>query len=122
MSTTGRTGDRHIPMSSSSFELVAMIWRSIRVSHQGQRPFAPHQKAGHMTAPNGAAHPSLFPVCGRGRPHMTMARGRKAGNLPGTMDAFIAATVLRHEMTLVTRNVADFETLGIRLVNPWRNG
>ena len=51
-----------------------------------------------------------------------MARGQAAGHPPRTMDAFIAATVLRHEMTLVTRNVADFETLGIRLVNPWRNG
>ena len=51
-----------------------------------------------------------------------MARGQAAGPPPRTMDAFIAATVLRHEMTLVTRNVADFETLGIRLVNPWRNG
>ena len=51
-----------------------------------------------------------------------MARGQAAGHPPGTMDAFIAATVLRNEMTLVTRNVADFETLGIRLVNPWRDG
>jgi predicted nucleic acid-binding protein len=51
-----------------------------------------------------------------------MARGQAAEHPPGTMDAFIAATVLRHEMTLVTRNVADFETLGVRLVNPWRDG
>jgi predicted nucleic acid-binding protein len=51
-----------------------------------------------------------------------MARGQAAGQPPGTMDAFIAATVLRNEMTLVTRNVADFETLGIRLGNPWRDG
>jgi toxin FitB len=51
-----------------------------------------------------------------------MARGQAAGHPLATMDAFIAATVLRHEMTLVTRNVADFETLGVRLVNPWRDG
>jgi toxin FitB len=48
-----------------------------------------------------------------------MARGQAAGCPPGTMDAFIAATTLRHDMTLVTRNVLDFETLGVRLVNPW---
>lgn len=35
------------------------------------------------------------------------------------MDAFIAATVLRHDMTLLTRNVSDFDALGVRLVNPW---
>ena len=50
-----------------------------------------------------------------------MAQGRAAGRPPGTMDAFIAATVLRHEMTLVTRNVSDFEKLGVKLTNPWSN-
>lgn len=48
-----------------------------------------------------------------------MAQGQAAGRPPGTMDAFIAATVLRHDMTLVTRNVSDFEALGVRLINPW---
>ncbi|MHB1942232.1 MAG: PIN domain-containing protein [Acidiferrobacteraceae bacterium] len=50
-----------------------------------------------------------------------MARGQAAGRPPGAMDAFIAATVLRHDMTLATRNVADFQMLGVRLVNPWSN-
>ena len=35
------------------------------------------------------------------------------------MDAFIAATAERHDLTLVTRNVRDFDFLGIRIVNPW---
>jgi predicted nucleic acid-binding protein len=48
-----------------------------------------------------------------------MARGQAACRPAGTMDAFIAATAERHDMTLVTRNVSDFETLGIRLINPW---
>lgn len=34
-------------------------------------------------------------------------------------DAFIAATALVHGMTVVTRNIADFEPLGVSLVNPW---
>lgn len=34
-------------------------------------------------------------------------------------DAYIAATALVHGMTVVTRNVADFESAGVRLVNPW---
>jgi toxin FitB len=50
-----------------------------------------------------------------------MARGQAAGHMPSAMDAFIAATVLQHEMTLVTRNVTDFEPLGVRFVNPWSN-
>ena len=34
-------------------------------------------------------------------------------------DAFIAATALVHNLTLVTRNTRDFEPMGVRLINPW---
>ena len=51
-----------------------------------------------------------------------IAQGQAAGRPPGTMDAFIAATVMRHNMTLVTRNVSDFEQFEVRIVNPWING
>jgi hypothetical protein len=34
-------------------------------------------------------------------------------------DAWIAATALVHGMTVVTRNIADFEATGISLLNPW---
>jgi len=34
-------------------------------------------------------------------------------------DGLIAATALVHGMTIVTRNVADFEPCGVRLLNPW---
>jgi predicted nucleic acid-binding protein len=34
-------------------------------------------------------------------------------------DAFIAATALVHELTVVTRNVQDFDGTGVRLFNPW---
>lgn len=35
-------------------------------------------------------------------------------------DALIAATALIHGMTVVTRNVADFEPTGVAVLNPWR--
>jgi len=35
------------------------------------------------------------------------------------MDSLIAATALVHGMTLVTRNVADFESSGVAMFNPW---
>jgi predicted nucleic acid-binding protein len=34
-------------------------------------------------------------------------------------DALIAATALVHRMTVVTRNVADFESTGVPILNPW---
>lgn len=34
-------------------------------------------------------------------------------------DAIIAATALVHRMTVVTRNVADFERTGAPILNPW---
>ena len=37
----------------------------------------------------------------------------------GVPDAQIAATALEHDLTLVTRNVRDFEHLGVPIFNPW---
>jgi hypothetical protein len=37
----------------------------------------------------------------------------------GERDALIAATGLVHAMTVVTRNVSDFEKTGVLLLNPW---
>lgn len=49
--------------------------------------------------------------------------GRLQGNagrpLP-VIDSLLAATALQHDLSLVTRNTADFEGLGVRLINPWQ--
>ena len=34
-------------------------------------------------------------------------------------DALIAATALVHSLTVVTRHTADFELVGVALLNPW---
>jgi toxin FitB len=36
-----------------------------------------------------------------------------------TEDAMIAATALTHKLTVVTRNVNDFERFGVKIVNPF---
>lgn len=35
------------------------------------------------------------------------------------VDSMIAATALEHDLSVVTRNVKDFERFNVRLINPW---
>lgn len=37
----------------------------------------------------------------------------------GERDALIAATALVHGMTVVTRNMVDFQSTGVTILNPW---
>ena len=43
-----------------------------------------------------------------------------AGRSLPVIDTLIAATALRHGLTLVTRNIADVSGTGAALLNPWR--
>ena len=43
-----------------------------------------------------------------------------AGRSLPVIDTLIAATAIRHGVTLVTRNTADFESTGTPLVDPWQ--
>lgn len=48
-----------------------------------------------------------------------LARLEKQGRkLPG-IDSLVAAIAIFHDMTLVTRNVKDFEGAGVEILNPW---
>lgn len=48
-----------------------------------------------------------------------VARCQANGRPIGAMDAFLAATAAQHQLTLVTRNIADFDATGIRIFDPW---
>ena len=49
------------------------------------------------------------------------AARRKAGRPTGTMDLMLAAIARVRGASIVTRNVADFEGLGLTIVNPWQD-
>ncbi|SRR6266481_2824015 len=34
-------------------------------------------------------------------------------------DALIAATALVHRLSVITRNVRDFDAMGVQIINPW---
>ena len=51
-----------------------------------------------------------------------IAAGRRALGRPiAEFDVQIAAIASAHRATLATRNLADFDGCGVRLVNPWRD-
>lgn len=44
---------------------------------------------------------------------------RRNGTALSTADGLIAATAVEHGLAIVTRNVIDFATCGVVVVNPW---
>jgi toxin FitB len=53
---------------------------------------------------------------------LKIARRSSALHVPDPQpfrDAFIAATALVHDLTIVTRNVRDFSPTGVPVINPW---
>ena len=48
-----------------------------------------------------------------------IAWGRERGAAFSQPDLFIAAIARLHDLRVVTRNVADFERAGVRVLNPW---
>lgn len=50
---------------------------------------------------------------------LVMAAARKAGRPMSVPDAQIAAIALEHDHALATRNVRDFEGVGLMIHNPW---
>jgi toxin FitB len=51
-----------------------------------------------------------------------MADAKRLGIGLHAIDGFLAATARAHNQTLVTRNIKDFEPLGLPLLNPWHAG
>ena len=48
-----------------------------------------------------------------------MAEAKRRGTGLASMDGLLAAAALAHGLTLVTRNLRDFQELGVPLFDPW---
>jgi predicted nucleic acid-binding protein len=44
-----------------------------------------------------------------------------AGRPLNIADGMIAATALEHDLIIVTRNVKDFDQVGVAIINPWES-
>ena len=49
-----------------------------------------------------------------------MGAGEQAGRTPADRDCQIAAIALHRGMDIATRNVRDFESFAVSIVNPWK--
>lgn len=60
-----------------------------------------------------------FDVAAAGNYGALMAARERAGRPTSAFDAQIAAIAKGHNATVATRNVADFQGMGLKLIDPW---
>jgi hypothetical protein len=48
-----------------------------------------------------------------------LVRLKKKGRAMPVKDSLIAASAIQHQLTIVTRNVSDFQNTGVSLINPF---
>lgn len=48
-----------------------------------------------------------------------MARARGEGKTISTADGYIAATAASRALMVATRDVAPFQAIGLKVINPW---
>jgi predicted nucleic acid-binding protein len=48
-----------------------------------------------------------------------LVRLRKKGKAMSVKDSLLAASALQHQLTIVTRNISDFQNAGVSLFNPF---
>ena len=49
-----------------------------------------------------------------------LAEAKRGGAGLASMDGLLAATALVHDLTLVTRNLRDFQAFDVKLFDPWK--
>ena len=104
------------------------LWLSTMVVHEldlglrllpaGRR----RRQLGHALAAIQAQHEDRLIAIGRREARLAArlrAQARRSGRTPGVADALIAGTAAVHDLAVATRNISDFDSLGIDVVSPW---
>ena len=100
---------------------VAEILYGIEILAPGKRRDKLSAQAEGMFAEDFLGHILTFDEQAARAFSQIAADRRRQGRPIAEMDAQIAAVARVHGALLATRNTADFEGCGIRLVNPWRD-
>jgi hypothetical protein len=50
---------------------------------------------------------------------LLVEQGRKARHTFSRPDLIIAATALQHGLTVVSRDISDYQKAGVSVLNPW---
>lgn len=58
-------------------------------------------------------------LAGAERWGLLAARAKRQGKPLSTIDGLLAATALHHDLTVVSRNVGDFASTGVQVLDPW---
>ncbi|NDG42608.1 MAG: type II toxin-antitoxin system VapC family toxin [Betaproteobacteria bacterium] len=116
-SATVRTWAAHHP--AEQFYLSAVVLLELWLGYELKARVDAHQAAGLKVWIEGLEMEfadRTLPFTGRGA---RLCAPMHAPNPRAWRDSVIAATAIEHGMTLVTRNLKDFEGTGVRLVDPF---
>jgi predicted nucleic acid-binding protein len=100
---------------------MAEVLYGIAIIASGKRRDKLSAQAEGMFAEDFSGHILMFDEAAARAFSQIAAARRKQGKPIAEMDAQIAAIARVHGALLATRNTADFEDCGVRLVNPWRD-
>jgi predicted nucleic acid-binding protein len=110
--------ERHADECALSCVTLGEIWKGIHLLPKGKRKSALTEWAAgiehdfaDVTLPLDG---SILKLWGK-----LCASHEAAGHNLGVLDSLLAATALCHDLTIVTRNTADFPA-EVRTLNPWR--
>ena len=97
---------------------VAELSLGVEILPEGQRKTRLQQKLGALFADYRTSVIEFDREAAQAN-GVLIAKRRSSGRPLATEDAMIAATCLVHGMSLATRNIKDFDDLGLALINPW---
>ena len=99
---------------------AAEIRTGVMLLPSGRRQREIGQRMEALIADTFAMHVLAFDVDSSPHYASILAIRTRAGRPIGGLDAQIAAVCAQHDASLATRNTADFEGIGLHVIDPWK--